>query len=984
MYQPESSRCYQVLVIHYDALRDTTHNEEIDRQGWVEFTGDYFRNDYGEDDFPMGDGACNSEGMTFDDDDSSSDDSDADTERVWEPHRTPAEPELDEEIDDEDESAQQRLGEIIVERRAAQARLQYRPARIVKFNDVVPYARAGKAYRHLAADVSEQGSAAYTQFTRDLQTRSGSEGRYAPFRSKLDWEVACWAKTRGAGSNALDDLLKIDGIVQMLGLSYRNARELNALIDKQIPSRRPLFRRREIVVGGTQVDLYSRDTMECIRALLSAPEFADGLILQPERHFADEEERIQVYHDMHTGEWWWASQWAIEQQEPGGTVIPVIISLDKTQITLFHTKTAYPVYLTIANIPKDIRKKPLRQAQVLLAYLPTSRLQHISSNASHRRMLQNLVHACMRFIFCDMGRHGGPGVLMTDGNGIERRCHPILATVAIDYQEQVQVSSIISGDCPKCICRKHELGEHWEESHTRRDLDEVLDIMDILDSDDLSQYSRVCKAHRIKPIQHPFWIDLPYCDVFNAVTPDILHQLHQGVIKHLIEWLTVILGEKKLDARCRRIPPNHSIRVFHMDLSILNRVSGTEHSQICQFLLGLLAGFQLGSNRATQQLVRATRAILDFVYIAQYPIHTLQTLELLDDALRRFHENKQVFIDEGARVDFNFIKLHSMVHYTSSIKSHGTTDNYNTQFTERLHIDFAKDAYAATNHKDELPQMTRWLERKEKVCDLKKNIDWRTQQFALAPPWTSTKLLPDLEISTAKNPTKTCNFKVLADSYGVHQFDRALARYAVSLKYPNMCQRELEQKARDELIIVRLVSVFERIKFRNEMDDDRPVVDSIHARARKLDKQGRDVPGRFDTALVRIREGTDIQSFRIAQARAIFSLNDRALSQLFMDDEHVHLRALVPRRLAYVEWFSKFSPQPDINFRMYKVSCSLTPDSSRESSIIPVADFHRSAHLIPQFGKVAPAHWTSSNVLEECTDFYLNDFRDRSTHFSMF
>ncbi|KAG0696321.1 hypothetical protein DFH29DRAFT_951535 [Suillus ampliporus] len=44
----------------------------------------------------------------------------------------------------------------------------------------------------------------------------------------------------------------------------------------------------------------------------------------------------------------------------------------------------------------------------------------------------------------------------------------------------------------------------------------------------------------------------------------------------------------------------------------------------------------------------------------------------------------------------------------------GTTDNCNTEYTERLHIDYTKDAYRATNHKDEFVQMTRWLGRKEK------------------------------------------------------------------------------------------------------------------------------------------------------------------------------------------------------------------------------------------------------------------------------
>ena len=35
---------------------------------------------------------------------------------------------------------------------------------------------------------------------------------YAPFKSKLDWEVARWAKLRGPGATALTDLLKIENV----------------------------------------------------------------------------------------------------------------------------------------------------------------------------------------------------------------------------------------------------------------------------------------------------------------------------------------------------------------------------------------------------------------------------------------------------------------------------------------------------------------------------------------------------------------------------------------------------------------------------------------------------------------------------------------------------------------------------------------------------------------------------------------------------
>ncbi|KAG2130637.1 uncharacterized protein EDB93DRAFT_1108366 [Suillus bovinus] len=49
------------------------------------------------------------------------------------------------------------------------------------------------------------------------------------------------------------------------------------------------------------------------------------------------------------------------------------------------------------------------------------------------------------------------------------------------------------------------------------------------------------------------------------------------------------------------------------------------------------------------------------------------------------------------------------------IQLYGTMDNYNSEYTEHLHIDLVKDAYRTTNHKDEFMQMTQWLEHKEKL-----------------------------------------------------------------------------------------------------------------------------------------------------------------------------------------------------------------------------------------------------------------------------
>ncbi|KAJ6599632.1 hypothetical protein B0H10DRAFT_1825166 [Mycena sp. CBHHK59/15] len=215
------------------------------------------------------------------------------------------------------------------------------------------------------------------------------------------------------------------------------------------------------------------------------------------------------------------------------------------------------------------------------------------------------------------------------------------------------------------------------------------------------------------------------CTVFKSITPDVLHQLYQGVMKHLKAWIIEALGAAEIDARCRHLPPNHNIRIFMNGISHISCVTGQEHDQMCRFLLGIVIDIPLPDNLSNVRLIRSIRALLDFLYLAQYPIHSDETLAQLDDALNRFHDNKDIFVDLGIRMNFNLPKLHFLRHYKLLITRFGTTDNFNTEYAERLHIDLAKDAYRATNHKDEYPQMTQWLERKEKILLHAKFIQWR-------------------------------------------------------------------------------------------------------------------------------------------------------------------------------------------------------------------------------------------------------------------
>ena len=143
-----------------------------------------------------------------------------------------------------------------------------------------------------------------------------------------------------------------------------------------------------------------------------------------------------------------------------------------------------------------------------------------------------------------------------------------------------------------------------------------------------------------------------------------------------------------------------------------------------RILMGFVLDAPLPGGLSNAHLVRVVHALLDFLYLSQYPVHTDETLQLLEGSLQHFHDNKSIFMDLDICDAFNIPKLHSTIQYIEYIKLYGTLDNFNTEYMEHLHIDLAKDAYAMTNHKDKFTQMTIWLEWKEKILRHHQYVEW--------------------------------------------------------------------------------------------------------------------------------------------------------------------------------------------------------------------------------------------------------------------
>lgn len=522
--------------------------------------------------------------------------------------------------------------------------------------------------------------------------------------------------------------------------------------------------------------------------------------------------------------------------------------------------------MTIGNLPKGIRRKPSRQGQVLLAYLPTSKLDHITNKAARRRTLVNLFHNCMKFITKPLERAGVEGLVLISGDGAARHCFPIFAAYVGDYPEQVLVSLVKTGDC--VICPAPKIIDDLEETQLPRDIGPILDALKKL-KDGPYEFVAACREVGIKPVPTPFWKDLPFVNIYKSITPDILHQLYQGVIKHLVLWIRSACSDAEIDARCRRLPPNHNVRLFMKGISPLSRITGTEHDQIAKILIGLVMDIPLANGLSNIRLIRSVRAILDFLYLAKYPIHTTETLSMLEAALQIFHDNRSIFIDLGIRENFNIPKMHYMGHYSYFYEYFGTGDNFNTEYTERLHIDLAKNAYHATNRKDEYPQMTVWLERKEKILQHEKYIHRQLKALQVQDSKEITEkpasLMPSLvlhrNLHMTLNPTiKAVPLSTIKETYGAKFFEAALTRFVVQCQHPEFTKSQINDASTQIRLPFYKLAVYHRIKFASHdpylLDATaRTFVDSIHAEPEYYDKNEKLVPGRFDTAVVNFNNG---------------------------------------------------------------------------------------------------------------------------------
>ncbi|KIM60579.1 hypothetical protein SCLCIDRAFT_123900, partial [Scleroderma citrinum Foug A] len=460
-------------------------------------------------------------------------------------------------------------------------------------------------------------------------------------------------------------------------------------------------------------EVWYRDPREVVHNMLASSEFSNEMDYVPYREY-DASNDQRRWQDFMSGDWAWEQADRIVNEDPtttGAMLVPIILGSDKTTVSVATGQTDYyPLYLSIGNVRNTVRRAH-HNAVALIGFLamPKTTREHANTPA-FRKFKKQLFHSSLSRILDSLRPAMKNPETVLCGDDYYRRVIYALAAYIADYEEQVLLSCIVRGWCPKCLAYRENLDEDALR-HCREHSDTIVNEFEL---------RHIHENYGLDGDTVPFTNDFPRADIHEMLSPDILHQLIKGGFKdHLVDWVERYLhrihgkarADKILDEIDRRIAavaPFSGLRRFPQGRHF-KQWTGDDSKGLMKVYLPAIEGF------VPKDVIRTFRAFLEFCYLVRRNTITEQALTEIEDALQRFHHFREVFRNSGVIESFSLPRQHAMKHYPYLVRQFGAPNGLCSSITESKHIKAVKRPYRRTNRFKALGQMLLINQRLDKL-----------------------------------------------------------------------------------------------------------------------------------------------------------------------------------------------------------------------------------------------------------------------------
>jgi hypothetical protein len=238
---------------------------------------------------------------------------------------------------------------------------------------------------------------------------------------------------------------------------------------------------------------------------------------------------------------------------------------DQTHLTNFSgDKKAWPVYITIGNLPSTKRNRPGSMAVLLLALLPVPPKlpQSSSANNVQREINADTLQGVFDLIFAPLQDAALEGVPIDCADGKVRKCFPILAAWVADHMENVALHGVKSNACPRCEISPDMLGSGTQNGYPARDYvryDRLeQEIWDRSGESHPHDVQTTFDALGVKIGRNVFY-GLQRVSAPDLHKPDLLHTVYLGLFKHMMDWVQAFLKKharlQAFDDAWKALPP---------------------------------------------------------------------------------------------------------------------------------------------------------------------------------------------------------------------------------------------------------------------------------------------------------------------------------------------------------------------------------------------------------------------------------------------